>query len=163
MGSENVPYPVGGQDDLHHAARQLGGRKYILAGLCSGGDYAFQLGAHDAAIVGAWLLNPRTFCVLDLHAVESADGAPPSTSVEDVPHTLRAMVDRGVDTLLVASRDDPGVSYVDAHAGTEMAALGSLAGYRRVDVDGADHTFTPVAKQRFLSDLLTEHLVAKYR
>jgi alpha-beta hydrolase superfamily lysophospholipase len=159
---ENVPYPPSGLDDLRAAAKALGAERFIIAGLCSGGDYAFQLGAHDSGVVGAWLLNPRTFCVLDLAAVESADGAPPTTSVDQVPHMLRGMVDRGVDTFLVVSRNDPGVAYVDSHAAGDMRSLSSVTSFRRVDFDGADHTFTPVAAQERLSDILTEHLVAKY-
>jgi hypothetical protein len=102
-------------------------------------------------------MNPRTFCVLDLAAVES--GAPPAFSVDDVPRSLREMADRGVDTFLLVSRNDPGVAYVDAHAAGEMRALGAVAGFERVDLDGSDHSFTPVAAQKRVSDLLTEHLV----
>jgi dienelactone hydrolase len=155
---ENVTYPPTGLEDLREAVRSVGSGSAIIAGLCSGGDYAFQLGAHDPGIVGAWLLNPRTFCVLELAAVES--GAPPSTPVDDVPRTLRAMADRGVDTLLVVSRNDPGVAYVDAHAGAEMGAVSGLPRFHRVDIDGADHSFTPVTLQERVSDLLTERLLA---
>jgi dienelactone hydrolase len=156
---ENVTYPPTGLDDLAEAVRSLG-RRAIIVGLCSGGDYAFQLGAHGANVVGAWLLNPRTFCVLDLVAVES--GAPPAGSVDDVPKTLRSMAERAIDTLLVVSKNDPGVAYVDAHAGEAMRALAGVAGFRRVDVDGADHPFTPVTVQEHVSDVLTEHLVARH-
>jgi hypothetical protein len=31
--------------------------------------------------------------------------------------------------------------------------------FQRVDLDGADHSFTPVAIQERVSDVLTEHLV----
>jgi hypothetical protein len=107
------------------------------------------------------MLNPRTFCVLDLAAVES--GAPPTTSsVEEVPRKLRAMADRGVDALLVVSRSDPGVAYVDVHAPAEMRALEGASGFRRVDLDGTDHTFTPIGTQEAVSDLLTEHLAARH-
>jgi hypothetical protein len=134
----------------------------ILAGLCSGGDYAFQLGSRDARIVGAWMLNPRTFCVLDLAAVESSEGAPPTTSVEEVPRMLRAMAERGLDTFLVVSRNDPGVAYVDVHDPEAMRGLSGVPGFRRVDLDGTDHTFTPVGIQEAVSDLLTEHLTKHY-
>jgi hypothetical protein len=107
-------------------------------------------------------VNPRTFCVLDLAAVETGDGAPPSAPVNDVPRTLRRMAERGVDTLLLVSRNDPGVAYVDAHAADEMRALADVHGFRRVDIDGADHAFTPVDAQERVSDLLTEHLVSRY-
>ena len=178
---ENLTYPPSGLDDLDRAIRGLqdwqgsqglqAGRpeRIILAGLCSGGDYAFQLGARDERIAGALILNPRTFCVLDLAAVETADGAPPKTPVADVPRMLAAMANRGVETLLVVGRGDPGVTYVDAHAGDAMRALGggghggeNAPRFRRVDVEGTDHTFTPVTAQDGLSSLLTEHLLAKH-
>ena len=155
---ENVTYPPTGLEDLREAVQAAGSGPVIIAGLCSGGDYAFQLGAHDPGVVGAWLLNPRTFCVLELGAVES--GAPPATPVDDVPRTLRAMAERGVDALLVVSRNNPGVAYVDAHAGDAMRALAGVPRFHRVDIDGADHSFTPVTLQERVSDLLTERLVA---
>jgi len=157
---ENLTYPVSALADLGEAMRTFGGRQVIIAGLCSGGDYAFQLGASDAPLAGAWLLNPRTFCVLDLAAVES--GVPPASPVDDVPRSLRKMADRGVDTLLIVSRNDPGVAYVDVHAAVEMHALVGTPGFQRVDLDGADHSFTPVVAQKRVSDLLTEHLAARY-
>ena len=159
--SENVTYPPGGLEDLDEAMRALGSDRVVLAGLCSGGDYAFQLGGRDPRVVGAWMLNPRTFCVLDLAAVESGDGAPPTSSVADVPRHLREMADNGVDALLVVSVADPGVSYVDTHAGGEMRALTGVAGFRRVDIERADHTFTPVTTQDHVSDVLTQHLLAR--
>jgi alpha-beta hydrolase superfamily lysophospholipase len=158
--AENLTYPPSAIEDLGAAIRVLGATRLIVAGLCSGGDYAFQLAAREPRVVGAWLLNPRTFTVLELAAVES--GIPPTTSVDNVPRTLREMADRGVDTLLVVSRNDPGVAYVDAYASDEMRALTGVAGYERVDLDGADHSFTPVAVQARVSDLLSEHLQAHH-
>ncbi len=156
---ENLTYPASALDDLREARHALGASRVIVVGLCSGGDYAFQLGAEDASVAGAWLLNPRTFCVLDLAAVES--GVPPASSVDEVPRALRKMADRGVDTLLVVSRNDPGVAYVDAHATVEMRALEGVPNFKRVDLDGSDHSFTPVAAQTRVSDVLTEHLAAR--
>src|SRR5439155_21963126 len=105
-----------GLDDIREAISAFGSRRAIVLGLCSGGDYAFQVGACNPKVAGAGLLNPRTFCVLDLAGVESADSTPPTTPAEEVPGTLRRMSERGVDTLLLVSRKDPGVSYVDVHA-----------------------------------------------
>ncbi|HXX70365.1 MAG TPA: hypothetical protein VEK07_24505, partial [Polyangiaceae bacterium] len=154
---ENVTYPPTALDDLRDAMRAIGPGPVIIAGLCSGGDYAFQLGSRDPNVTGAWLLNPRTFGVLALAAVES--GAPPTTPVDGVPLELRRMAERGVDTLLVVSRNDPGVAYVDKHAGDAMRALEGVARFKRVDFDGADHSFTPMVVQESVSDLLTENLV----
>jgi alpha-beta hydrolase superfamily lysophospholipase len=155
---ENLTYPPTALDDLGLAMRALGSERAVIAGLCSGGDYAFQLGARDPRVAAAWMLNPRTFCVLALAAVES--GAPPTTSVDDVPRALRAMAGRGVDTVLVVSRNDPGVVYVDTHAQAEMAALAGVPGFHRVDLRGADHSFTPVTLQERVSDILSERLSA---
>ena len=160
--SENVTYPPGGLDDLEQAMLALGSERIVLAGLCSGGDYAFQMGGRDRRVVGAWMLNPRTFGVLDLAAVETGDGSPPATPVSQVPRNLRGMAEAGVDALLVVSIADPGTAYVDAHAGDEMRALSGVAGFQRIDIDGADHTFTPVATQRRVSDVLTRHLASRF-
>jgi pimeloyl-ACP methyl ester carboxylesterase len=159
---ENLTYPASGVDDIEQALRSLGRDRAIVAGLCSGGDYAFQLGARTPALAGAWMLNPRTFCVLDLAEVESGQGTPPTTTVEEVPRALRAMADRGVDAFLLVSKNDPGVSYVDGHAAKEMHALAGVKGFHREDIAGADHTFTPVAVQAQVIDCLTEHLVARF-
>jgi alpha-beta hydrolase superfamily lysophospholipase len=157
---ENLTYPASALDDLRQARLAIGRERAIVVGHCSGGDLAFQLGAQDRSVAGAWLLNPRTFCVLDLTAVES--GTPPATSVENVPRTLREMSASGVDTMLVVSRNDPGVAYVDAHAGDAMQGLATTPTFRRVDLDGADHSFTPITVQKRVSDVLTEHLVERH-
>jgi alpha-beta hydrolase superfamily lysophospholipase len=153
---ENVTYPPSGLADLSEAIDALGPGPVIVAGLCSGGDYAYQLGASDPRVAGAWLLNPRTFAVLELAAVES--GALPSLPVSEVPLTLRRMAEKGVDTLLLVSRNDPGVAFCDKHAAGEMQQLAEVRGFRRIDLEGADHSFTPVAIQARVSDLLTEKL-----
>jgi hypothetical protein len=60
------------------------------------------------------------------------------------------------------SRNDPGVAYVDVHAPEAMRALVGTPGFERVDLDGTDHTFTPVGTQEAVSDLLTRHLDRRY-
>jgi len=157
---ENLTYPPSALDDLREAMRSLRRERIVVVGLCSGGDYAFQLAAHDPSVVGALLLNPRTFCVLDLTAVES--GVPPAAPVEEVPRALLELTTRGVDALLVVSRNDPGVAYVDAHAAEAMRALGDAPRFRRVDLDGTDHSFTPITTQERVSDLLAQHLAERY-
>ena len=155
---ENVNYPPSALDDLRQAMAGRAGRRFIVAGLCSGGDFAFQLGMHDPRVAAAWLLNPRTFGVLALTAVEA--GTPPTHPVDEVPRSLRGMAERGVDTLLVVSRNDPGVAYVDAHAAAEMHSLASVPAFHRADIEGADHSFTPAALQEDVIDLLTRRLEA---
>jgi hypothetical protein len=72
------------------------------------------------------------------------------------------MAENGVDALLVVSIADPGVAYVDAHAGDAMRALYEVRGFQRIDISGADHTFTPVMSQRKVSEALTRHLTARF-
>jgi alpha-beta hydrolase superfamily lysophospholipase len=162
---ENLTYPPSGFDDLTDAIRATGRTRAIIAGLCSGGDYAFQLGLRGAGgaaeVVGAWIMNPRTFGALDLTAVES--GTPPANPVAEVPRALRSMAERGVDTLLIVSQGDPGVAYVDAHAGEEMKALSRVDGFSRVDLEDADHPFSPVSVQERVTDLLTARLATDRR
>jgi len=160
--TENLTYPPKGLEDIAEAIRGLRAPRVIVAGHCSGGDYAFQVGARDPRVAGVCIVNPRTFCVLELSAVEGGQGAPVTPSVEDVPRTLRKMAERGVDTLLLVSPNDPGVAYVDAHAGEAMRALADVSGFRRVDVASTDHPFTPVDAQERVSDALTEHLLAHH-
>jgi len=160
--TENLTYPPGGFEDISAAIGALGAPRVIVAGHCSGGDYAFQVGARDPRVAGVCILNPRTFCVLELSAVEGGQGSPVTDSVEDVPRTLRTMAERGVDTFLVVSPNDPGVAYVDAHAGRAMHALADVPRFRRIDIAGTDHAFTPVDAQTEVSDTLTEHLLAHH-
>ena len=47
-------------------ARRPASQRFVLAGLCSGGDIAFQLGLKDPRVAGVVMMNPRTFCVHDL-------------------------------------------------------------------------------------------------
>jgi hypothetical protein len=72
------------------------------------------------------------------------------------------MAERGVDTLLLVSRNDPGVAYVDTHASGSMRALSEVHGFRRMDLSGTDHAFTPVDAQTQVSNALTEHLLSHY-
>jgi dienelactone hydrolase len=81
---------------------------------------------------------------------------------EGVPGRLRALAERGVDTLVVVAPHDPGIDYVDANFAGEMRTLRSVPGFRREDIEGTDHTFTALWAQRRMADLLTEHLVARH-
>jgi alpha-beta hydrolase superfamily lysophospholipase len=71
---ENITYPRHGVQDLEDAmaclTERVGARKFIVIGLCSGGDLAFKVGFKDERVVGAVMMNPRTFCVHDLAMVE---------------------------------------------------------------------------------------------
>jgi alpha-beta hydrolase superfamily lysophospholipase len=72
---ENVVYPRDAELDVEAAMDELrhgiGARKFILAGLCSGGDITFKLAFKHRDVAGAVMINPRTFCVNDLTMVDS--------------------------------------------------------------------------------------------
>src|SRR5207247_1850614 len=71
---ENLTYPRDGladiEDAMTAAKAKTGAEKFIVLGLCSGGDLAFQIGFRDSRIAGAFMMNPRTFCVNDLEMVD---------------------------------------------------------------------------------------------
>jgi len=72
---ENLTYPQDSFGDVHAAmdflAETVGADKFILTGLCSGGDITFEIGFQSPRVVGAVMINPRTFCVNDLGMVDS--------------------------------------------------------------------------------------------
>lgn len=72
---ENLCYPKSAIADVQAAMDALGRildvRRFVLMGLCSGGDLTFQTGLRDARVAGAVIINPRTFCVHDLELVEN--------------------------------------------------------------------------------------------
>ena len=80
----------------------------------------------------------------------------------NVPECLRCMVEKGIDTLVVVADKDPGVHYVDTHFGEAMTALKDVAGYRRIDFQGTDHTFTSCFAQGEVIKAITEHISRKY-
>jgi pimeloyl-ACP methyl ester carboxylesterase len=76
---ENLTYPRDGLEDARAAMDFLketaGSGKFIVAGLCSGGDIAFQLGFKEPRVASAIMMNPRTFLVNDLSMVDSYERA----------------------------------------------------------------------------------------
>jgi pimeloyl-ACP methyl ester carboxylesterase len=62
----------------------------------------------------------------------------------------------GTQTLLVYSRDDPGLEYFRARVGRDLRKLTATGRFRIELVDGADHTFTPAWSQRHIARLLTD-------
>jgi alpha-beta hydrolase superfamily lysophospholipase len=77
--TENLTYPRDGMDDVRAAMDFLTEttkiRKFVVVGLCSGGDLAFQLGFKEPRVASAIMLNPRTFLVNDLSMVDSYEQA----------------------------------------------------------------------------------------
>ncbi len=76
---ENLCYPKTGVVDCQDAMTALeaktGAKRFIVAGLCSGGDFAYQMGIKEPRVVGVVMMNPRTFGVNDLAVVDAYNGA----------------------------------------------------------------------------------------
>jgi pimeloyl-ACP methyl ester carboxylesterase len=70
---ENLCYPPELARDVDAAMGAVGAAtgasRFVLCGLCSGGDIAFLLGGSDPRVAGTVMLNPRTFMVNDLAQV----------------------------------------------------------------------------------------------
>lgn len=71
---------------------------------------------------------------------------------------LQTVFEKQIDTLLVYSRDDPGLDYLRAHLGRRLSWLQSRPDFRLQIIDGPDHTFTPVWSQERLSEIVVDHL-----
>jgi dienelactone hydrolase len=72
---ENLTYPRDSAGDVQAAMDFLSDTtsidRFVLTGLCSGGDITFQVGFRNSRVAGAIMINPRTFCVNDLGMVDS--------------------------------------------------------------------------------------------
>ncbi len=72
---ENLTYPLDRDEDVQAAMDFLSDNikvdRFILTGLCSGGDITFEVGFRNPRVAGAVMINPRTFCVNDLSMVDS--------------------------------------------------------------------------------------------
>jgi alpha-beta hydrolase superfamily lysophospholipase len=170
---ENLVYPREGLRDIGAAldflATEVGAARFIIVGLCSGADLAYQAARREERLVGVVMLNPRTFLDLDLNRVEQPpprlfrESAPLETEeARRVPAGLRQISERGVDAILVVSERDPGIDYVDRHAPAAMREAGALPRFRRVDIRGTDHTFTTIASQRRVADLVTDEYLSRH-
>jgi dienelactone hydrolase len=80
----------------------------------------------------------------------------------DVPRGFRALLRRGTDVLVVVAADDGARNTIDANLGTNASHFRRERGFRFEIIDGADHTFSPVACQDMLLSLLTVHLVTRF-
>lgn len=166
---ENLVYPRDGLSDIGAAIDfirgETGARRVILAGLCSGADFTFQVARRGAALAGAIMMNPRTFLELNLARVEGPpDGAAEADSVSRteslrVTAGFQQISEQGLDALLIVSQPDPGIDFVDRHAPEAMRNAERLPGFRRIDVPGTDHTFTTMASQRQVEVTTSQYLL----
>ena len=85
-----------------------------------------------------------------------------SPEARDVIRDLRSMAERGTDTFLLCSEDDPGLVYLMKYFGGGLQELSGVRGFRREVVQGTDHTFTPLWSQDALSEMLTQHLLKRH-
>ena len=96
-----------------------------------------------------------------LDNLRRAAGLRPQPGQGDVAVDLRAILDAGIEVLMVFSAGDPGIALLELKAGAELDRLKMRLGFQINFIDGTDHTFTPVWSQDALLRLLTEHLVAR--
>ncbi len=80
-----------------------------------------------------------------------------------VSRSFRSLLRRGTDVMIVLSADDSARNLVEGHLGTNAWPFQRERGFRLEIVDGADHTFSPLACQDTLLSLLTSHLRARFR
>ncbi len=187
----NVSYSQRAIDDVRAAMTFLSIRlavnRFIIAGLGSGADIAFQTGFQEPRVAGAVMLNPRTFFMGDevkvTHGLRETLGKAyritktllatsrrprlvpeydTTTADKSVPACLRILAARAVDTLLVVSEHNPGVAYLDLHFKKDMRALEKSNRFQRINVKNADHTFTSLQVQRQVLDAISAHLTARH-
>jgi alpha-beta hydrolase superfamily lysophospholipase len=166
---ENLVYPRDGLADIDAAIdfilAETGARRVILAGLCSGADFTFQVARRGAALAGAVMMNPRTFLELNLARVEGPPDGAAEAAAASRTESLRVTAgfqqisEQGLDALLIVSQPDPGIDFVDRHAPEAMRDAERLPGFRRVDIPGTDHTFTTMASQRQVELTTSEYLL----
>jgi hypothetical protein len=120
-------------------------RKFVIIGLCSGGDLAFQAGFRDPRVAGAVMMNPRTFCVHDLEMVESYKRArwyqDSLFRAASWKKALRGEVDfrRALGMVLPKARD----LVVRRAEGLVSGVLGRLRGRGEQPAESAQHNDVP--------------------
>jgi pimeloyl-ACP methyl ester carboxylesterase len=227
---ENLSYPRDSRADVQAAMDFLTDkiklRRFVLTGVCSGADVAFQVGYEEPRTAGVMLMNPRTFCVNDLKVINTyqqarwyqgsllrtqswlkllrgdvdiaravrivapkvkdvvvrrakravggllggaltgggrgGEASARPASEADVPGCLRMMAERGVDTFLLVTENDPGVDYLEANYGSDMRLLASLPSFHRTDMRGTDNTFTARWSQEQVAQILTDHVKQRF-
>jgi dienelactone hydrolase len=171
--AESLVYPRDGLADIDAArdflASEMGVSRVIMAGLCSGADFAYQIATRAGKLDGVIMMNPRTFLELDLQRVEGPAAGTVASDPVSREEALRVTAgferisEQGIDALLVVSQPDPGIDYVDRHAPEAMRAAERLARFERVDVPGTDHTFTTLSSQRRIIDLTTSKFLVRHK
>lgn len=79
-----------------------------------------------------------------------------------VARAFDSLGERGVDTLLVFSENDPGIDNLNEKVGASLQALQRRPSFTIATVDGADHSFTPLWAQAELDQVIVSHLVRRF-
>lgn len=116
--------------------------------LLTGGVDLIALGnvwaRHLATLGRSWVRN-----------IARAAGAHPA---EDIVADLAAITKRGTSVRFIFSAGDPGQAILLAGSGRRLKELTRAGEVRITEVDGADHTFTPIWAQERISRLLEAEL-----
>jgi len=67
-----------------------------------------------------------------------------------------------MESLLVLSFDDGGVDMVTQYLGTDARRMRGRKNFSFQIVDGTDHTFTTIASQVILREILTNYLSTRF-
>lgn len=104
--------------------------------------FAKRLGAQSKAALGKFLRNHRL--------------------LGPVARQFRALEKRGTELLFIFDADDSAIDLMNLTLGEGASLLGKSARVRVEIVAGIDHTFTPKWSQRYLADLVTQHLLRRF-
>ena len=132
---ENLTYPRDrGQDvqaSMDFLTESLKIDKFVLTGLCSGGDITFEIGFRSPKVAGAIMINPRTFCVNDLSMVDSYQQARWYQGSLLQPDSLKKLLRGDVDVARAARIVAPKVA--DQVVSRAKRAVSHLLGGGRSD------------------------------
>jgi pimeloyl-ACP methyl ester carboxylesterase len=73
---------------------------------------------------------------------------------------MRHLGARGVNTFVVMSAEDDGLDYIEFHLGPRGSLMRGEPGFRMAIIEDSDHTFSTVASQRAVIDIVRQHLDA---
>ena len=81
--------------------------------------------------------------------------------LEGVLPKMKELSARGTDTLVIMSSHDDGLDYMEFHLGERGSAMRGDPNFRFVMMDDTDHTFSPLASQRQVIQIVRDHLDSK--
>ncbi|HEX8790061.1 MAG TPA: alpha/beta fold hydrolase [Polyangiaceae bacterium] len=80
----------------------------------------------------------------------------------DIERAFHTTSRRGVESLLVFSFEDGGLDMIEKHLGRGARRMHGASNFQIEIIDGADHTFTPIASQTVLYGLLERFVTARF-